>query len=49
MANFISNLLLTYLDKDGEYTTDADRVCAVEFVLEGCWREKVFQQRPVRL
>lgn len=47
MANFISDMVLTYFDKDGEKTTDADRVCAVEFVLEGYWREMVFQQRQI--
>lgn len=47
MANFISDLVVTYLDKNGEKTTEADRVCAVEFVLKGCWRERVFQQRQI--
>lgn len=47
MANFISDLVVTYLDKNGEKTTEADRVCAVEFVLEGYWRERVFQQRQI--
>ena len=47
MASFISDLVVTYLDKNGEKTTEADRVCAVEFVLKGCWRERVFQQRQI--
>lgn len=47
MANFISNLDITYLDKNGEKTMDADTVCAIELVLEGRWREKVFQQRQI--
>ena len=47
MANFISDLVVTYLDKNGEKTTEADRVCAVEFVLKGCWRERVVQQRQI--
>ena len=45
LTNFISRFYVTYYDKLGNKTTDVAKVCAVQIVVEGTWKDTVLTQQ----